>query len=706
MKKYTYVSASALLLLPMLYAPSVQAAGNEVTGTIMPTAKTVHISGNKAKFSEYGDPDSSLSGSVEIKAAGEAGYVNFNASDIAQDTQNYKVEAGQYGKFKLDAFYNEIQHNNTFDAISPLSGAGRDQLTSPLSNVRASGAGTIPPPDPATWGNTFDYAVSRDQYGAGIKVDLLKPLFANFSMSREDRKGLKAVGSGNSNFAAELPEPVDFKTNTMQAEVGFGQGPYFASAAYTYSKFENAYDALYFTNIYAVSGPNTNEFVSLAPDNNYNKFDLKGRVKLPLKSTLALGYSKAKAESDANLFSVYNYSGTANPVTLTDLVFNGRVDTTNYSAVLTSNPVDFLDGKIFYKNYKTDNKSDEITSTIGTDTITNDLFDYTKKSYGIEADVKLPGHITLIPAYTKVEKELPEDVAIDDNIYSLNATWKGTDFIAANIGYERLDRDDNTDSFNTGTVLFAPYTRMFDTAAQTKDTYKLGLDVFPNEKLDLSFTMKHKNIDYKETSIGLTGEKGNTFGVSANLTPSDRISISAYVDYETAKLEMLQRQGTITAANASPDDTNAADAAYNVTTTQEDKGFDWGLGLDVNIIPKTLAIRAQYDHVRSNGQADFTYGERTPSAIPTGWNNDTIDYSNWDDYKKESLLLKATYSVSANLDLSGGYAYEIFRYNDAQYDNYRYVYNTSATTAAYLSGANSDPDYTANVVFLSAKYKF
>jgi len=708
MKKYSYVSA--ILLLPVICAPGVQAAGNEVSGFIMPTATAVHISGNKAKFSEYGDSDSSISGGVEVEASGETGFVNFTADEIALDNQSYKAETGLFGKFKLDAFYKEIQHNNTFDAISPFSGAGTDQLTSPLSGVRLV---TPAPPNPATW-ETFDFAVSRSQYGAGIRVDLLKPFFANFSVSREDREGIRPIGTGNSNIAAELPEPVDYKTNTMQGEIGFSQGRYFASLGYTLSDFDNAYNALNFTNLYAASGANQNEFVSLPPDNSFNKIDLKARVKMPLKSALAVAYSKAKAESEMDMFGAYTYSGTKYVVVPTDSTFNGRVDTTNYSAVLTTSPLDFLAGKIFYKNYSTDNKSDEITSTITNQTTLAvstvnplGLFDYTKKTYGLEADLELPGDVTLTPGYTREAKVLPDNITTNDKIYSINAKWKDAEIMAANFGYERLNREDNTESPNATTNTFAPYTRQYDIASQRRDTYKLGVDVFPSEKLDLGFTVKHQRIKYDETAIGLTGKVDDNYGVSVNFTPNATVSISAYADYELTTLEMLNRYAA-TGANISPVDINPGDGSFNITTTQKDKSLDWGLGVSVIAIPKKLTLAAQYDHTRSDGNADYNYGPNNVanSGIPNGWNNGSIDFANWDDYKKDALSLKATLSLSAHLDLIGGYAYEYYRYTDGQYENFKYIYGTSATQANYLSGANADPDYTANVVFLSAKYKF
>lgn len=727
MKKCTYISAIALL--PFLCAAGVQAADYEVTGAITPSAKGVHVNGNKAKFGEYTDPDSAITGGVEVNADADTGFVTFNADDLGQDTQSYKAEAGQYGKFKLDAFYNETQHNNTFDAKTFYSGVGTNQLTSPLNSVTWA----TPPPALSTWGSTFDYAVSRNQYGAGLKLDLLKPFFANFSVSREDRDGIRPIGGNSStSYAFELPEPIDYKTDMLQAEVGYGKDPYFVSMGYTHSKFENAYDALYFTNIGQATAFE-NEFISLPPDNSYGKFDLKGRVKMPLHSALALGYSKATAEAaDLAVYEgAYNANGAARTVVLgTDKVFSSRVDTTNYSAVLTSSPLDFLDGKLFYKNFATSNKSDSITITDSTD-FSNDLFDYTKKSYGIETGLKLPAHITLTPSFNKVTTDLPgkrtnvpaAEVNIDDKIYGINAKWKGLDFLVANIGYERMNRDDNTDSVNTATAvgstptaavnLLSPYTRMYDTAAQKRDTYKFGIDLFPTDTLNLGFTVKHKKIDYNETQIGLTDQRDTAYGVSADLTPNDTVSFSAYADYDISKREMLQRQGTITtAANASPVDTDPTDARYNITTTQKDISIDWGVGVDVKAIPNILTVRAQYDHTRSNGSADFTYGtnSNTNNGITTnvagGWTNDTIDFDNWDDYKKDSLLLKATYSVSPKVDLTGGYAYERYTYNDGHYDNYQYVYQSALTTANYLTGANSDPNYTANVVFLTAKYKF
>ena len=176
MKRKLVLSGSALLSL--LCVAGVQAEEGGVSGHVEATGKSIDVSGNKAKFSEYGDADSGITGGVEMKYDAESGFLNFNADEIARDTQNFKIEAGQYEKFKLDAYYKEIQHNFDFDARSFYTGVGTNNLTTTATSASL-------PTNAAAWPSVFDYAISRDQYGAGIKLNMLKPFFAAFPYPRK-----------------------------------------------------------------------------------------------------------------------------------------------------------------------------------------------------------------------------------------------------------------------------------------------------------------------------------------------------------------------------------------------------------------------------------------------------------------------------------------------------------------------------------------
>ncbi|MFZ5775170.1 MAG: MtrB/PioB family decaheme-associated outer membrane protein [Thermodesulfobacteriota bacterium] len=700
------ILATGIALLPMLCGAGVHAADEVVTGSVSLGGISADVSGSEAKYGEYGDPDSTVTGGIEMRYSGSTGFVDFTADDIARDIQRYLFNAGQYGKFKLDAFYTETPHNLTFDARSYFTGVGTDTLATTATSASL-------PTNAAVWPSTFDYAVTRDQYGAGVRLDWMKPFFADFSISRTDQSGIRPAGT-YIGVSTELPEPVDYRTNTFKAEIGYGEDPFYASLSYLASTFDNDNPYLYFPSL---SASNTSEFLSLPPDNTYSKLAFNGRIKLPLKSTLAVNLGKSQAESDMNLLSAYNTTGATRTNILSDTIFDGKVDTTNYNVVLTSNPLSFLDGKIFYSGYDKENKSDEITSSVtsttstGTTTTTfdNHLFDYEKQSYGIEAGFKLPAHVKVTPYYKNVDVErhrgdFPET---DDDIYGLKVKWSPLDTVALKAGYERMSRESPWHQLTlvTGTQATADaieqYIRRFDAADQDRDTFKLGADFSPNDRLNIGLGYTHKQSDYDETIFGLLEKESNGFNINADLAVTDSVSFAAYLDYEVASIDQRQRAFT-TATAASPNDTTVGDGNYNWTANQDDKTLDYGVSVDVAVVPKTLSIRAQFDHIRSNGFADFTYYE----SVPSGYTNDTVDSDNRDDYTRNSFMIKAIYEATKNVTLIGGYAYEDYEFDDQFIDGYSYVWNSSATATNYLTGAGMDPDYTANVFFLTAKYKF
>ena len=64
----------------------------------------------------------------------------------------------------------------------------------------------------------------------------------------------------------------------------------------------------------------------------------------------------------------------------------------------------------------------------------------------------------------------------------------------------------------------------------------------------------------------------------------------------------------------------------------------------------------------------------------------------------------AIYKVDKNFDLTLGYAYEKYSYSDAQLNGYNYTQITGGA-ANYLSGAYANPNYNANIFYVSLKYK-
>lgn len=663
-----------------------------IEGEIKAAGVLTDINGSKAKFNEYRDLKDGIYGKIRLKYDNDNYFMKLNAYDIGYDTQSYKLDGGMWGKFKYNLKYNEIPHNFTLGAKTFYSGAGTNNLTfngttAPFTAV----ANSVDTPSVVNqFANFFDYSIKRKQYGGGFKLEMLKPLYLDFALFREERGGIVPVaaarGTGSGNGMVELPAPVDYVTNNFKAEVGYAKNPVFASLSFLYSKFDNDNENLYFRFPNTAAGGATDQDVyTLPPDNDYYKLAFKGKVKLPLNSALNVNAGKSRAKSKANVLNYYltgTTTATRTSITgLTDTDFNGKVDTTSYGFVLNSNPVSYLDGKIYYKYYDKANNSDQITGTVGATNYTNKLFEYRKNMFGVEAGIKLPAKFTVTPfyKYAKTNRERDDIPETKDNVYGIDVKWNGVEFMTAKAGYEKLERE--------AMWMLASYGIAIDGAPQTRDTYKIGMDVYPVDGLNIGLEYKNKKSKYEDTGRGFREDKNNEYSVNADYAVGKLMTIAGYYDYEDRKTKQLQ---------------NGTGATVRWEVAQKDKSNDYGISTDVHVIPRKITLRAQYDYVRSNGFVDINY----LTAVPAGYTQDTLDLSNWDDYRKESVMAKAIYNVSKSLSLAAGYAYEKFKYNDAAINGYAYYYSTASTNPSYFTGAYSAPSYSANVIFAAVTYKF
>lgn len=675
-------------------------------GSITLTGRVTNIAGNRAKFNEYRDLRDGLGAysQIDLNYDKEKYFLDLKTEDIGYDTQSYRLGGGLWGKFKTYLYYYEIPHNITFDAITFYGGAGSDNLTYPSHP---------PSTNTLTW-DRFDYSTERRRYGGGLGLDWLKPFYLDFSIQREEKEGIKpsgVAGAGGGNIAIELPEPVDYKTDTITIETGYSKNPLFLSLGFNYSQFNNSSNNLFFRNPFSANTASSTDFLTLPPDNDYYKIRFKGSYRLPLQSRVLVNLSSSRAKSEESLFSyrIDNVPGGRRFITLSDPVFNGKVDTRNYSFVLTSNPVSFLDGKIFFKHYKKDNKSDEIITRDGADTYINHLFGYKKNTYGAELGLRLPAKFYLSTSYnfvkTKREREdLPEN---KDDLFTVDLRWSGLDFMVVKVGYEGLYRDAKFRASTDPNKIVETYVRRFDAAAMNRITYKASIDLSPIENLNLGIGYKLKNTDYKDVILGLQNEKSNEFTMDGDYTIGKFMKIFSYLAFERIKSTQFQRQFISPPAATANPFVAPTTTNFNWDIKQKDRELDYGIGSEIYIIPNKLTLTFQHDYVRSNGSADLTYFLGT-NPLPAGRTQDNIDISDWDDYRLKTYLVKATYNLSKSLSFTVGGAYEKFRYKDAQVDGYQYL-NTipgTGTNSAYLTGAYRAPSNSGSIVFLGATYKF
>lgn len=672
---------------------------DKFSGEISAQGTLTHINGDKAKFNEYGDIRDGLYGDVKIKYDDNKYYVDFYSRDMFYDTQRYNLEGGKWGAFKFNINYNEIPHNFTYDAQTLYSGAGTANLTYP----------THPPStNTGTW-NTFDYSTKRKNSGAGFKFDVLKPFFLDFSAAIDERAGIYPIGAAGTSpggIAIELPAPIDYRTDSINLLAGYVRNPLYISLGYFYSNFTNSNTDLYFRNPATNNTASVTDTYSMPPDNHYYKVNLKGALKLPLNSKFNVDLAMASAKSDALLSNSYvgDVAGGLRSITLSTPFFNGQVDTNNIATSVTSRPLSFLDAKLFLKYDDRENKSDVITITDATQTpatFTNTPFNYRRVKYGTELGFQLPAKFYFLGAYnhstiSREREDIPDN---RDDLFSAELRWKGADFLAARIGYERLDR--RAEFQPPAATSIETFIRRFDAAGKSRDTYKASLDFFPTDNFSISLSYKHRETNYPDTILGLTGDKGDEFLIDVDYLINKRIRLFGSFDYERIRQDQFQRQTTgAVDPSLPPTPTN-----FNWTAAQKDENYSYSAGAEIFIIPEKLTLLLQYSYLQADGSVDYAY-LLGANPLPAGKTQDNIDLSNWDGYKLSYFLIRLSYNVTKSLSVAAGYVYEKYDYNDAQYDGYQYVPAVTGTNGAYLTGAYNNASYESHVGFVTLSYRF
>ena len=672
---------------------------DKFSGEISAQGTLTHINGDKAKFNEYGDIRDGLYGDVKIKYDDNKYYVDFYSRDMFYDTQRYNLEGGKWGAFKFNINYNEIPHNFTYDAQTLYSGAGTANLTYP----------THPPSTNTGAWNTFDYSTKRKNSGAGFKFDVLKPFFLDFSAAIDERAGIYPIGAAGTSpggIAIELPAPIDYRTDSINLLAGYVRNPLYISLGYFYSNFTNSNTDLYFRNPATNNTASVTDTYSMPPDNHYYKVNLKGALKLPLNSKFNVDLAMASAKSDALLSNSYvgDVAGGLRSITLSTPFFNGQVDTNNIATSVTSRPLSFLDAKLFLKYDDRQNKSDVITITDATQTpatFTNTPFNYRRVKYGTELGFQLPAKFYFLTAYnhstiSREREDIPDN---RDDLFSAELRWKGADFLAARIGYERLDR--RAEFQPPAATSIETFIRRFDAAGKSRDTYKASLDFFPTDNFSISLSYKHRETNYPDTILGLTGDKGDEFLIDVDYLINKRIRLFGSFDYERIRQDQFQRQSTgAVDPSLPPTPTN-----FNWTAAQKDENYSYSAGAEIFIVPEKLTLLVQYSYQQADGSVDYTY-LLGANPLPVGRTQDNIDLSNWDGYKLSRFLIKLSYNVTKSLSVATGYVYEKYDYNDAQYDGYQYVPAVTGTNGAYLTGAYNNPSYESHVGFVTLSYRF
>jgi hypothetical protein len=667
---------------------------------------------NPFKLEEYRDLRDGVTGTVDLRMDAQDWWSRLFGENIARDDQFIELKGGKYGVFKYSLYNDKIVHNLTFNAITPFTGVGTNHLTF---------AGNAPPStNTATW-NQFEYGVQHDNAGGVFEAQVtpFSPFYVRINANRKDSTGVRTMGAAGTSPggpAYELAAPIDWTTTDVGGEIGYTTKAMHLSFLYSYSKFESANEFLFWRTPAVQTGPNI-EMSTIAPDNKMQRYVLNGVFRqLPFDSTLALRGTYAKYENDFPIATTFlSVTGSqpagvgntrlANPSAPS---FSGDVVNETFSAAYNSNWSRQWSSKLYYNYYKRDNKSTDvvftpsgpgsggtcdanlITGVSGT-TCSTDPLHFTKNNAGAEGywRVNPANKVTLGLDYQNVERERVDfDRTKDLKVFG---EWKSGNWDVADIRvkYTHLDRDAD---FQLGNAK-SPFDRdllRFDVAPLKRDILKVVFDAYPAPMTDVGLELSYKRNRYKDTTLGRTDDRRQEVAVSAGYGDAKTFRVTSFFDWEYTYYDSNHWVGDV-ATYPTP---NPAAGAYFWNSRVHDHNYLFGAAADW-VANDTVRFYASAIWQKGDGGVDFT----APSVA------NAQNITNYDNFQKRALNLKAIVKASKEVDVTLGYAYEKYSYSDIQMNDYLNAIKTGANQN-YFSGAYANPAYRTNILYGMVSWRF
>jgi MtrB/PioB family decaheme-associated outer membrane protein len=691
--------------------------GLKITGSVGAGVLSSHTSSqNPWKAKEYRDLETGIVTGAEIKGRSPDYYFDVFGENFGRDDMGLEAKGGKYGSFKYQLYDERMVHNWTFGAKTPYANVGSANLTATLPNLNT-----------ATW-NTFDFSKKRENLGGMFEISAGSPWFLRTDFNEVTERGLQLIGGSNGtspgNGFIDKPFPVDYKTRNAALEGGYASRTAQFSVSVLHSTFANQNDTLRWTNPFFGNGQDT---TWLAPDNTYTKVGANGVLKqLPLGSTLSGRLSWSRSSNNIDIApTALNTGGVFSPTNPSASNFNGNIDHQTASASLHSNWSRDVDSRVYWNWFRKDNRSTQVTFATaavaglacGGLNCTTDTLSYRKNNVGGELGYRFNPQNRVIGGldYVDLNRNRVDFDHTQDKKASLEYRNTSLDWLSTRVKYQYMERRSHFLEGNSGVnggdpAFLDRFISRFDASNVDQNLFKVAFDVQPAPLWDVGLEAILKENKYKDTVLGRTKDNRQQYYGSVAYGDIKSFRVMLFGDVEFVKYEAIHRNisqltaaGGVT-ANAiydpnAPAQCNGGSCNYNWAATNRDR--NWAVGIGADWLPlERLKLNGSLTYQWTHGTADFALQQTSSPIVPAA-----VPIQNFDNTRKVTLNFKGTYSVAKPLDITAGWAHEKYRFSDIALDGYQYTIG-AGTSASYLSGAYAFPNYTLNLFYIAATYKF
>jgi MtrB/PioB family decaheme-associated outer membrane protein len=688
--------------------------GMTVSGTVGAGVRsTTSKTNDGAMLNEYRDLGSGALGLFDIKGRSRDYWIDAYGENLGRADQYLNLRGGRYSMFRYELYENAIIHNWAFSARTPYGGVGGATLT-----------GTLPNLNPATWG-AFDMREKRKDIGGNFEFSGSSPWYVRVDGNQVTQDGLRLIAGSNGtspgNGYNDKPFPVDYVTRNLSLEGGYATKKGSFSVSVLHSKFSNANDTFRWQNAFFNNQLDTSW---LPADNDYTKYSANGVLRqLPMGSTLAGRISMSKTTSAIPIAgTALNTNGVFGATNPSASSFAGEVVHETASLSLHSNPTRQLDSRLYFNWFKKENNSTIVTFTnpatglnCGGASCVTEAMGYKKTNFGADVGYRINPENRLVFGldFVDLKRDRVDFDQTKDTRASVEYRNNSLDALSMRMKYQHLQRRSHFLQGADGTNANDPnylnrYVARFDAANVDQDLLKFVLDAQPAKHWDLGAELIVKRNNYKDTTLGRTNDERQELYFSVGYGDPSSFRVLAFADVEFVKYDSYHRNisgplnadGSCSAAAANCFDPFAAATTnnYNWQALNRDKNYSIGFGADWKPNDR-LKLSGSLVWQQTQGVVDFAVqAPANPAVSPTRINN-------FDNTRRLTLNLRGTYALNKNVDLMAGYSFDRFRFSDIAYDGYTYTIGTG-TSASHLSGVLANPNYTAQIVYLMAMYRF
>jgi MtrB/PioB family decaheme-associated outer membrane protein len=707
-----------------------------VTGDVSVAVQDLQDSGDRSNLEKYRDglDDRTAVEKFNLKGIQKDFHFSIEGRDLNQKDQSIFGEMGKFGKFSVQASWDETprnygsgvtlnSNNGGYWSVPDATQATLESHFTPLDQQPNAA-------DRAVLlnflGSANNINMSQERETGTISFSIIPTKNLNISAGyahqtkdgkrafstgsyRRDKLGAENFGGVGENFrlyGLELPAVIDNETNTFDLALDYARDRWFTNFSVRYVDFNNDQDFVTWDNPLLLVGQDNEQGgaalnrLDQAPDYDSLAFNFTGGIAgLPLKSRFTATLSQDTISQDDN-FLAYTVNtavldADGNVAATRQLPRNdldGDVTTTFVNLVLASRPLRRTSVNLRYKYYDYENDSKRIDwdgwVRIGeTDwkeaDYTNRVPEYEKNRYGIDGTYRISSAIKLKAEAARETYDRNRDRSADteEDIYKGTVQYRLSDWGLMRVGYTYKDR--TIDGGYIGEIGLShewEEMRMFDQADRERQTVDVYFGVDPFDEATLGFSLTYNDDEYDDHYYGMHDAESYILGVDLSYQLTDHVNFSAYYSREDSETNQKNRTKS----------DNTGNGAFEVPEN------DWKTRLEDTDYSKGEGSTKTHN-------TDYVAGITTTSATAYPWS----------DVESEMTEFKVQFDYHVTDQLDAGFRYYFSKMNldDFATDEVVPYSGTPAdqqgnTLSHFIFMDANQDDYDANFFVLSMTYSF